>query len=58
MQTRRQANPIFYRVDNEHVGQLVEDTIYHAEHASGGIPKHRRGQAQLGELPSAEQRSN
>jgi DNA-binding transcriptional ArsR family regulator len=55
VQTRRQANQIFYRVDNEHVGQLVEDAIYHAEHAGGGIPEHHRGQG-LSELRSAERR--
>ena len=55
VQTRRQANHVFYRVANEHVGQLVEDAIYHAEHTAGGIPEHHRGQAELSELHSAEQ---
>ena len=55
VQTRRQANHVFYRVANEHVGQLVEDAIYHAEHSSGGgIPEHHRGQAELGKLRNAE----
>ena len=40
--TRRQANQIFYRVDSAHVRQLVEDAIYQAEHAAGGIPEHHR----------------
>lgn len=30
--TRRQANQIFYRIDNDHFGQLLEDAIRHAEH--------------------------
>jgi DNA-binding transcriptional ArsR family regulator len=55
VQTRRQANQVFYRIGNEHVSQLVEDAIYHAEHSSGGIPEHHRGQAELSELRSAEQ---
>ena len=55
VQTRRQANQIFDRVFNEHVGQLVEDAIYHAEHAGGGVPEHHRGQGELSELHSAEQ---
>ncbi len=54
VQTRRQANQIFYRIDNEHVSQLVEDAIYHAEHAGGGIPEHHRGHGELSELRSAE----
>jgi DNA-binding transcriptional ArsR family regulator len=52
VRTRRQANQIFYRVDNAHVSQLVEDAIYHAEHAGGGIPEHHRGQGAFSELRS------
>jgi ArsR family transcriptional regulator, zinc-responsive transcriptional repressor len=55
VQTRRQANQIFYRISNSHVRQLVEDAIYHAEHTAGGIPEHHRGQAELSELRSADQ---
>ena len=42
---RRQANHVFYRISNEHVAQLVEDAIYHAEHSAGGIPEHHRESA-------------
>jgi DNA-binding transcriptional ArsR family regulator len=55
VQTRRQANQVFYRISNSHVRQLVEDAVYHAEHTAGGIPEHHRGQAELSELRSAEQ---
>lgn len=55
VRTRRQANQIFYRLDNSHVRQLVEDAIYHAEHSSGGVPAHHRGGAELSELRPAEQ---
>jgi DNA-binding transcriptional ArsR family regulator len=54
VQTRRQANQIFYRISNSHVRQLVEDAIYHAEHTTGGVPEHHRGQAQLSELRQVE----
>ena len=54
VRTRRQANQIFYRLDNSHVRQLVEDAIYHAEHSSGGIPAHHRGNTELSELRSAD----
>jgi DNA-binding transcriptional ArsR family regulator len=40
--TRRQANQVFYRLENAHVRQVVEDAIYQAEHAGGGIPEHHR----------------
>jgi DNA-binding transcriptional ArsR family regulator len=40
--TRRQGNQIFYRIENAHVSQLVEDGIYQAEHASDGVPAHHQ----------------
>jgi DNA-binding transcriptional ArsR family regulator len=55
VRTRRQANQIFYRIDSSHVRQLVEDAIFHAEHTTGGIPEHHRGQGRLSELRSADQ---
>jgi DNA-binding transcriptional ArsR family regulator len=55
VQTRRQANQILYRIASSHVRQLVEDAIYHAEHATGGVPEHHRGSAELRELRTAEQ---
>jgi DNA-binding transcriptional ArsR family regulator len=42
VRTRKQANQVFYRIENSHVSQLVEDAIYHAEHSSGGFPEHHR----------------
>lgn len=43
VRTRRQGNQIFYRLENAHVRQMVEDAIHQAEHASGGLPAHHRG---------------
>jgi DNA-binding transcriptional ArsR family regulator len=48
--TRRQANQVFYRIENEHVRQLVSDAIYQAEHAAGGIPEHHRQDTAVHEL--------
>jgi DNA-binding transcriptional ArsR family regulator len=45
VRTRRQGNQIFYRLENSHVRQMVEDAIYQAEHASGGHPAHHRGES-------------
>lgn len=42
VRTRKQGNQVFYRIENSHAGQLVEDAIYHAEHSSGGFPEHHR----------------
>ena len=49
VRTRRQGNQIFYRLENSHVRQMVEDAIYQAEHASGGLPAHHRGDSERGE---------
>ena len=46
VRTRRQANQIFYRLDNDHIRQLVEDAIYQAEHSGGGVPAHHQAEAQ------------
>jgi len=40
--TRRQANQVFYRLANDHVRQLVEDGINHAEHVGPGVPAHHQ----------------
>jgi DNA-binding transcriptional ArsR family regulator len=42
VQTRRQGNRVFYRIESDHVRQLVQDAVHHAEHASGGVPEHHR----------------
>lgn len=42
VQTRRQGNQIFYRVESDHVRQLVVDALRHAEHAGDGVPAHHR----------------
>lgn len=42
VQTRRQGNQIFYRIESDHVRQLVQDAIYNAEHSGSGVPAHHR----------------
>lgn len=42
VQTRRQGTQVFYSVVSDHVRQLVEDAIFHAEHAGIGVPRHHR----------------
>src|SRR4051794_1806150 len=38
VRTRREGTQIFYRLENEHVAQLVTDAIHNAEHSADGIP--------------------
>jgi DNA-binding transcriptional ArsR family regulator len=42
VQTRRQGTQVFYRIDSDHVRQLVEDAVHQAEHAGPGVPDHHR----------------
>ncbi|MBI4901374.1 MAG: helix-turn-helix transcriptional regulator [Actinobacteria bacterium] len=40
LRARREGTQVFYRVENEHVAQLVRDAVYNAEHAGPEIPRH------------------
>jgi DNA-binding transcriptional ArsR family regulator len=43
VRTRREGTTIFYSLENEHVGQLVADAVFNAEHAGPGVPAHHHG---------------
>ncbi len=43
VRTRREGTQVFYRLENEHVSQLLTDAVFNAEHAAGGVPPHHRG---------------
>lgn len=40
MATRQDGQKVFYRLANEHAGELVRSAIYQAEHSLGGTPRH------------------
>lgn len=42
VRTRREGTTIFYTLENDHVGQLVTDAVFNAEHAGPGTPGHHR----------------
>lgn len=50
VRTRREGTTIFYSLDNDHVGQLVTDAVFNAEHAGPGVPGHHRDAADLATL--------
>ncbi len=52
VRTRREGTTIFYSLDNHHVGQLVTDAVFNAEHAGPGVPGHHRSTAELRTLHS------
>ncbi|MDT5004361.1 MAG: hypothetical protein QOJ24_1537 [Mycobacterium sp.] len=50
VRTRRDGTTIFYSLDNDHIGQLVTDAVFNAEHAGPGVPGHHRDAAGLATL--------
>ncbi|WP_380170544.1 ArsR/SmtB family transcription factor [Kineococcus sp. DHX-1] len=50
--TRREGVQIFYRLENDHVAQLVTDAVHNAEHAGPGVPGHHRSDRELRALHS------
>lgn len=47
VRTRREATTIYYSLESPHVGRLVTDAVFNAEHAGPGIPGHHRGHEEL-----------
>lgn len=50
VQTRREGTQVFYRLENEHVAQLVTDAVFNAEHSGPGVPGHHLEDADLAHL--------
>jgi DNA-binding transcriptional ArsR family regulator len=48
--TRRDGIQIYYRLENEHVAQLVTDAIHNAEHVGPGVPGHHLAESELVQL--------
>lgn len=38
--TRRSGNRIYYAADDGHLGRLLREALYHADHVAGGITGH------------------
>ncbi len=47
VRTRREGTQVFYRLENDHVRQLVTDAVYNADHAMGGVPAHHLNDSEL-----------
>ena len=43
--TRREGTHVYYRLENEHVRQLVADVLDHAEHLGPSVPRHHQQQS-------------
>ena len=57
VRTRREGTQAFYRIENDHVRQLVRDALYHAEHSSAGVPEHHRADGNVAEHGTTAPRS-
>jgi DNA-binding transcriptional ArsR family regulator len=42
VRSRREGTQVFYRLENDHVRQLLTDAVFNAEHVAGGVPPHHR----------------
>ncbi|MGE0220419.1 ArsR/SmtB family transcription factor [Mycolicibacterium sp.] len=56
VRTRRSGTTIFYTLENDHIGQLVTDAVFNAEHAGPGVPGHHRDAADLRALHTPRRR--
>ena len=50
VQTRREGTSMYYRLENEHIAQLVTDAIHNAEHLGQGVPGHHLPDSHLVQL--------
>jgi DNA-binding transcriptional ArsR family regulator len=50
VRTRREGTQVFYRLENDHVGRLVADAVYNAEHAGPGVPSHHLDDTEVAHL--------
>jgi DNA-binding transcriptional ArsR family regulator len=57
VRTRREGTQVFYRLENEHVAQLVRDAVYNAEHAGPEVPRHHVNQGAAPPATAARWRS-
>src|SRR5215207_1695380 len=54
VRTRRQGTQVFYRIENSHVRQLVQDALFHAEHAGYSVPAHHQTDPAVTPLPTGD----
>ncbi|SSC25679.1 ArsR family transcriptional regulator, partial [Klenkia terrae] len=53
VQTRREGTSVYYRLENDHIAQLVTDAVYNADHATAAVPDHHRPDAGVSTLPTS-----
>lgn len=56
VQTRRQGTQMFYRIESDHIRQLVQDALFHAEHVGPDAPAHHRADSNVTPITPAPAR--
>ena len=41
VKVRREGNRALYLIENDHVGRLLEEALFHSNHVRRGLPDHR-----------------
>ncbi len=54
VRTRKEGTQVFYRLENDHVRQLILDGVYNAEHAGPAVPAHHRERDDAREIAEAD----
>lgn len=54
VRTRKEGTQVFYRLENDHVRQLILDGVYNAEHAGPAVPAHHRERDDVREIAEAD----
>ena len=53
VRVRRDGNRVLYLIENDHVGRLLEEALFHSNHVQRGLPDHRGRQG--AHLPAGAQ---
>ena len=56
VRTRKEGTQVFYRLENDHVRQLILDGVYNAEHAGPAVPAHHRERDDVRDIADADSR--
>ena len=54
VRTRKEGTSVHYRLENDHVQQMVLDAVFNAEHSGPGVPGHHRTDAHAPDDPDGE----
>jgi DNA-binding transcriptional ArsR family regulator len=54
VQTRREGTQVFYRLENDHIAQLVTDAVHNADHANSILPDHHRADTGVTAIPTRQ----